>query len=151
MKDHFGLRGSFFGYPSIEFLIKVRGYRLLVVPFVLVSEYRRGYRFERLVHFSIFLIKQNSKPKNSTACGHTFSQRLTIRIANQPIDLHNFTYITMNTFCSIIKYSLLKLLCTLTAYVKVTPLDNFDFALIPNFPTPTTFLPSSPPIYYLQR
>ena len=73
MKDHFGLRGSFFGYPSIEFLIKVRGYRLLVVPFVLVSEYRWGYRFERLVHLSIFLIKQNSKPKNSTACGHTFS------------------------------------------------------------------------------
>ena len=54
------------------------------------SVYRWGEVFERLLAFSSFFMKQNSKTKNRTACRHTFLSRLTTRIANYTKGLHNF-------------------------------------------------------------
>ena len=44
MREHFGLREAFHGYPLIEVFIMEIGYGLLIMPFVLASLFRRGRR-----------------------------------------------------------------------------------------------------------
>ena len=51
MRENFGLRESFHGYPLKEVLIKTIGYRLLMVHIVLLLAYSQGRSFDCLVSF----------------------------------------------------------------------------------------------------
>ena len=70
MRDLFGPRGAFHSYQWIYVLIKSRGYRLSMIPFILASEYCWGQCFEHLVFFE-FLMKQNLETKKQD-CMQTY-------------------------------------------------------------------------------
>ena len=92
MKEHFGLREAFHGYPLIQFLIKARIYRLSMMPLTLCQcrcifggVVSSGAAFRASGNFWGFQSKQNSKPKKQD-CMQTY---ILLMIDNSVIQINS--------------------------------------------------------------
>ena len=99
MREHFGLREAFHGYPLIEFLIMEREYRLSIVTFFIDLVSRQGRHILMQVIgasqasgcFFIFLANKTQNLKNRTACRPTFYFQLKVPFAKYTQASYNFT------------------------------------------------------------